>query len=446
MSSSPERLSLLLLATLSFPFIPLERAFFVHLLFETTVRVKNMTQPNHQPNVAASITSPTPSTTSSAPSSTTRSTPHTTPSRTPTPTPSSYPKPTPPPGLVNLGNTCYLNSVLQILYHIPPFRTSLLAPSPPPLANPSFSHTLTSTLRQIFLQLTSAQTALAASQPDPSFEENIHYIAPEALISLLRDESLCTEFDARGQQDAHELLRFLLDKLSLPRPNTNIPRSNPSPKRPRRHPPNIVSSLFEGRALTATRCDECESHSTRSESFLDLSLPVEPDRSLAWAMSTQCAAERLYHRDKYFCEFCNTYTEARRWWLLSALPTVFTIHLKLFAYGARLSGPGGKVGVAMPCPMTVSLAEWCTVDCLRREDVYKLTGVIVHEGNGASSGHYYSYVCHQREGQWFCCDDSFVSHVSEEEVRLRLFTSMKTRRTAYLLFYTNVNQLPAPVA
>lgn len=127
---------------------------------------------------------------------------------------------------------------------------------------------------------------------------------------------------------------------------------------------------------------------------------------------------------------------------MASLPEVLTVHLKLFAYGSRFTGIGGKVSVAMPCPVRTKLSQWCEADCIERDDEYLLTAVIVHEGTGASSGHYYSYIRKQdQDQQWYCFDDSFVTAVSEDEVRQRLFTSMKTKRTAYLLFYSNAEDL-----
>lgn len=218
---------------------------------------------------------------------------------------------------------------------------------------------------------------------------------------------------------------------------------NRTERRPaKRYRRNLVPDLFQGRAVTATRCYECESQSQRSEMFLDVSLPVEHGKSLAWALSTQCVEEQLLDTNKYYCSNCKTYTEAKRWWQVASLPEVLTVHLKLFAYGSRLTGAGGKVSVAMPCPIRTKLAEWCDAECAERDDEYALTAVIVHEGTGASSGHYYSYICKpDQDQQWYCCDDSFVTAVSEEEVKQRLFTSMKTKRTAYLLFYSNAFDL-----
>lgn len=279
----------------------------------------------------------------------------------------------------------------------------------------------------------------------------------------------------------------------------------------------LIGSLFGGKAVTMTRCEECEKVTQRWEDFLDISLPVKAEKSLAWALSSHGQAEQLCGDNKYMCDGCHTYCEAKRWLKLSALPKVLTVHLKLFAFeGGGLGGgvgsagagsmgaganSGAKVSVAMPCPVRFKLSEWCSTDCLQRDDEYRLTGVIVHEGTGASSGHYYSFVLKfdedgrsngngkgegdgkgnssrgaqlerhragdrnqggnhhqdrdqeeqhirgdaqahsgahaQPQGWWYCCDDSVVTAISEEEMTSMLFTSMRTRRTAYVLFYTH---------
>lgn len=424
---------------------------------------------------------------------------------------------------------------------------------------------------------------------DYEIREGIEYVAPHDIISLLRNEERCPEFDARGQQDAHEFLRFLLDKINdcmqeLARPSMKesspdsahsatpelsgshrtlasrlssrneenlrhtlatpdgsfgkrkgSPRSSldatasPSSQERQRttsdkdstcSPPfgnldndsgkrrgpqtvrrqsskgkrtiddlgaasgagdgvpaaksdvldserrtvkrrrcevdrgghvteearhsfsvkDLISQLFGGRSVMATRCDECESVKERTEQFLDVSLPVEADRSLAWALSSHGEPEQLCGDNKYQCEQCQTHCEARRWWQLAALPQVLTVHLKLFAFDEPISGAGGKVPVAMSCPMRMKFGDWCSPKCVEKDDEYRLTSVIVHEGTAASSGHYYSYVYRRESGEWYCFDDSIVTTISEDELSKTLFTSMRSRRTAYLLFYSRVQK------
>lgn len=351
-------------------------------------------------------------------------------------------------------------------------------------------------------------------ESDNQLREGYEYVMPEAMINLLRDVER-TDFEARGQQDAHEFLRFLLDKvndclhetakhsvvaatelrvalervccesntrtasaIAMPvdaaasdgsrvvspaakrrrceytEDDVYAPVPPPSPltemgflhsrrdgrgtgrikKRYRRH---LVCDLFQGRAVTATRCMECECRTERAENFLDVSLPVAVGKTLSWAWSAQGARENMKGDNKYHCENCATYTEAERWWQISELPDVLTVHLKLFAFESPFMGNGGKVPVAMPCPLSMKLSEWCSGDCADRDEEYKLTGIIVHEGTGASSGHYYSYIYKGDKESWFVFDDASVTPVAEAEMKDRLFTSARTRRTAYLLFYTH---------
>jgi len=64
--------------------------------------------------------------------------------------------------------------------------------------------------------------------------------------------------------------------------------------------------------------------------------------------------------------------------------------------------------------------------------MYQLDAVIVHEGSTMTSGHYYAYV---NENGWYCFDDSDVSVIDETALRRKLFTPVKPKKTAYLLFY-----------
>ncbi|CAN8073630.1 unnamed protein product [Agarophyton chilense] len=444
------------------------------------------------------------------------------------PTPPPTPPPLPhPPGLLNLGNTCYVNSVLQVLYNQPLFRHSLARWQCPPA--PDFASELVSALQLLFRTLdrtqllqrqSSRNTVLPTADDDEcdtldtdpldDLRENVDYVSPSNFISLLRDERC--DFEAVGQQDAHEFLRFLLDKVdtalklhptavdlhspeaphspptqrpptsaqplgrirggeaskpenpdvpsnsvaapitvkgteSSPRlakrrrvaePSQPFESSSPAETtRPRkRFRPTLVPDLFEGQAVTATRCDFCETMSNRAEQFLDVSLPVEAGRNLNWAWSRTGAKEKLVGVNKYSCDICNTYTEAQRWWRVVTLPTVLTVHLKLFAFDSPYTSSGAKVAVAMPCPFNMRLSEWCTDDCEQRDTQYRLSAVIVHEGNGASSGHYYSYIYRDDKAEWYMLDDSVVSVVSQRDLQESLFTSARSRRTAYLLFYT----------
>ncbi|KAK1863280.1 hypothetical protein I4F81_005838 [Pyropia yezoensis] len=312
-----------------------------------------------------------------------------------------------------MGNTCYMNAVLQVLYHLRPLREAVEAWEPPP--RPS----------------TAAASAGLLWPRDGTVAGGANTAAP------------LSSSDAYA--DAHEFLHFLLERVDAalrllpPRPEGKAPKegegvpaaaavaanccaqgtgagdvdaasssgagsaspsSAPRPKRARTQ--TVVDTLFGGAAVTSTRCMSCEAVSAKAETFRDVSLPVRPRRSLNWALSAQTDRETLGGADKYACDECHTYTEAERWWQLATpLPPVFTVHLKLFH------------------------------------------GIIVHEGAGAASGHYYAFVSAAAgvaSAPWYCYDDSEVSTLAWPVLMRRLFL-MESRATPYILVYVRLTEL-----
>lgn len=156
-------------------------------------------------------------------------------------------------GLVNLGNTCFFNSVMQNLLAMDILREYLLKYD-------GYPGPLTSSLKNIFLE-TSLDTGTR------------NVINPRSLFGCV-----CTkapQFRGYQQQDSHELLRCLLDGLSTE--DSCAQKSNNSSSENRGSEPvscTFVDSIFGGRLSSTVCCVECGHSSVVDEPFLDLSLPV----------------------------------------------------------------------------------------------------------------------------------------------------------------------------
>ncbi|XP_042544743.1 ubiquitin carboxyl-terminal hydrolase 35 [Dipodomys spectabilis] len=161
-------------------------------------------------------------------------------------------------GLINLGNTCYVNSILQALFMASDFRHCVLR------LTENNSQPLMTKLQWLFAFLEHSQRPA---------------ISPENFLSA----SWTPWFSPGTQQDCSEYLKYLLDRLheeektgtricqklkqsSLPSP----PEEPPSPSS------TSVEKMFGGKIVTRICCLHCLNVSSREEAFTDLSLAFPP--------------------------------------------------------------------------------------------------------------------------------------------------------------------------
>ncbi|KNC56004.1 ubiquitin carboxyl-terminal hydrolase 16 [Thecamonas trahens ATCC 50062] len=143
-------------------------------------------------------------------------------------------------GIPNIGNTCFFNSVLQTLAQMPPLVAGLvITPRPAGIAG-----LLSDVLR----------TMWKPSSGSPN---------PRKLFGAIC--GLAPQFRGFGQQDAHELLRVLVDGL---RDESDV------------RPP-LVDTVWRGEMVSVVICDVCAVPSLRREPLYDISLPVGKPRAAA---------------------------------------------------------------------------------------------------------------------------------------------------------------------
>ena len=290
------------------------------------------------------------------------------------------PVPSPPWGLVglrNLGNTCYLNAILQCLAHCPGLNNELCLPNPKSRLSISVSR-LFQTMRS---------------------EQDFRVVEPREVKRAIG--SLRPTFDGMGQQDAQELLRELLDGLSRElnrcssvEPYTQLPTGSNYSKvaeewfnYSRKREDSIITDYFRGQMLTLISSCNSRCKSVACDTFLDISLPVAHQSSPISLESCLFAFTKMTTVEDFYCEKHRKSGKSEVQMTLWRLPRIVVLHLKRF-------GRQGRVKIETPVKYPISglnLREFggSSQHESMESGVYDLVGVVHHVG-GLKGGHYYA--------------------------------------------------------
>lgn len=301
-------------------------------------------------------------------------------------------------GLQNLGNTCYLNSVLQCLTYTEPFAAYLQ----------SGKHG--SSCR------TSGFCALCALQKHvkTALQSTGKIVTPSLIVKNLR--CISRSFRNSRQEDAHELMVNLLEsmhKCCLP---SGVPSESQSA-----YDKSLVHKIFGGRLRSQVKCTRCSHCSNKFDPFLDLSLDIAKATTLVRALQNFTEEELLDGGQKqYQCDRCRQKVVAKKRFTIDKAPNVLTVHLKRFSP----FNPREKIDKKVDFQPVLDLKPFVS-DSKGTDFKYSLYGVLVHAGWNTQSGHYYCFV-RTSSGMWHNLDDNQVRQVREADV---------LKQKAYMLFY-----------
>ncbi|MCO5588620.1 hypothetical protein L7F22_042577 [Adiantum nelumboides] len=303
-------------------------------------------------------------------------------------------------GLTNLGNTCFMNSVLQCLTYTVPFANRILGPQHRLSCNTKDFCTTCATENHI-------RVVLSASGKT---------VSPAFLARNL--DQISRSFIPGQQQDAHEFLFFLLECMQ---------QNNCRTDQSQRPETSLVSDIFMGQMKSQVKCKSCSHCSDSVEPFLGLNLEIENCNSVKEALSEFLAVEDLQEEDKVSCSNCKQAVSRSKQLSFSKPPQVLVVQLKRY-----------KASEFLPLKVERDIKYEASLDLTpfakqafagtpgqESDWTYTLYAVLVHSGWSTSSGHYYCFV-QTSPGVWHCMNDSLVSRVSEKTV---------LHQEAYILFY-----------
>ncbi|XP_057656003.1 ubiquitin carboxyl-terminal hydrolase 38 [Diorhabda carinulata] len=299
-------------------------------------------------------------------------------------------------GLNNLGNTCYMNSVLQALFMTKIFRNEVLRHN--------------RDVSQLFSKLQALFVLLQFSKRNS--------LSPNDILHVSRPPG----FSLGHQHDSSEFLGYLLDTLHEQEKNvTNTIESCYGDEGAVALLPTKVQQSFGGKTMTVSRCGECTTTSERVDHFreLQLSFPNHSDnQSVQTLLDYYLQPEKLSGDNQYHCDICNRLTDGEKVTKIVEAPARLIFTLKHFRYDPT-SHQRTKL------LQTVVLDDRLTLD----SHIYELYAAVVHCGFSVDSGHYYTLA--KDKSQWYKFNDSCVSKATTEDLK-----RLKPPETAYILFYS----------
>ncbi|KAL0709113.1 hypothetical protein Bca4012_016091 [Brassica carinata] len=278
-------------------------------------------------------------------------------------------------GLKNQGATCYMNSLLQTLYHIPYFRKAVY--HMPTTENDAPTASIPLALQSLFYKLQYNDTSVATKELTKSFGWDT--------------------YDSFMQHDVQELNRVLCEKLEDKMKGTVVE--------------GTIQQLFEGHHMNYIECINVDYKSTRKESFYDLQLDVKGCKDVYDSFDKYVEVERLEGDNKYHAEG-HGLQDAKKGVLFIDFPPVLQLQLKRFEYDF-MRDTMVKINDRYEFPLQLDLdreyGKYLSPDADRSvRNLYTLHSVLVHSG-GVHGGHYYAFIRPTLSDQWYKFDDERVT-------------------------------------
>ncbi|PON68359.1 Ubiquitinyl hydrolase [Parasponia andersonii] len=358
-------------------------------------------------------------------------------------------------GLNNLGNTCFMNSVLQALLHAPPLRSYFLT-------NQHNRETCRKrSVNRLCLpcDIDSIFSAVFSGDRSP-------YSPAQFLYSWWQHSANLASYE---QQDAHEFLISVLDGIHEKEDKIR------NKKRENGDCQCIAHRVFSGMLRSDVTCMTCGFTSTTYDPCVDISLnletsnysaanvankPVKPNEgsctsSLLGCLDLFTRPEKLGSDQKLYCEKCRERQDSSKQLSIRRLPLVLCLHIKRFEH-SLVRKMSRKIDSYLHFPFSLDMMPYLSSSIIRNRfgnrifafegdesDMstdFEVFAVVTHSGT-LESGHYVTYL--RLSDQWYKCDDAWITEVDEGIVRAsQCYMMFYVQKMLYYKANENLSYLP----
>ncbi|KAI1467881.1 cysteine proteinase [Daldinia caldariorum] len=370
-----------------------------------------------------------------------------------------------PRGLINTGNMCYMNSVLQVLIFCIPFYDFLDQVSKKAAHSFKSETPLIEAMIMFMREYKVIDSAVSIEQlrrrlKSEELEQYGEPFTPEFVYEAIRKLPRFASMRRGHQQDAEEFLGFLLEALhdectqvmrnlpdlsatttaansSAATPLATSPTSTPDTNdwlevgrrqrsavtRSSGHPvtSSPITKVFGGQLRSELRVRGLKD-SVTLEPFQPLQLDIGSPQvnNIVDALKALTRPEIL-HGD--FGSPRGKDATATKQVLIESLPPVLILHLKRFQFDTEGTGTvkiWKKVGYPLELELPKELFSRQKRNALTAEGAgfpkYRLIAAVYHHGKNASGGHYTVDLRRQDGVEWIRMDDTVIRRVRSEDV------------------------------